>query len=332
MRDSLHTEMPHETEAQARHQDFDPEQIIGKLPEHATPAQQDSAIQTHLPERELFRSEHPDTLNLPGWDVPSPEESAQNSLHLYEKSLFPESPYEHTEAWSSYSGMTAEPQPYLLRNDDGVTGILLCCFLMNMAIFSRSKKYIKQQIQELFYNRTGYNSSGTTTGREMRHTLLLYLQTGLMVALFAFSHNISVCDMFMAHVSHFQLLGVYVMACWLYWGIKQLFYSFVNWTFFDKEQRTAWMKSYSFLVSMEGLLLFPIALVMVYSNLPAKYVTLCLYVVISVVKILLFYKTFAIFFPKTHGFLHLIAYLCALEMLPACVLWKALTFINIILL
>ena len=44
------------------------------------------------------------------------------------------------------------------------------------------------------------------------------------------------------------------------------------------------------------------------------------------------YKTFCIFFPKFHGFLHLIVYFCALEMLPLCGLWQALTYTNDILL
>lgn len=254
-------------------------------------------------------------------------------LKMYEETFFPPSPYDHPEAVFRYSGMPSEPLPYLLRNDDGVTSILLCCLLMIMVIFTRSRKYIHQQVQDFFFDRINQKTLfSITTGREMRYTLFLYMQTGLLVGLFAFDYTLSVCDMFMAPFTHFQLLGIYVLFCWVFLGVKQVLYSFVNWIFFDKVQRLTWMKSYAFLVSAEGLLLFPLALVMVYFNLPAEIVMLCLCIVLGMVKLLLFYKTFSIFFPNFYGFLHLIAYLCALEMLPACVLWKALMLTNKILL
>lgn len=252
---------------------------------------------------------------------------------MYEESFCPPSPYDHPEAAFRYSGMPSEPLPYLLRNDDGVTSVLLCCLLVIMVIFTRSRKYIGRQVQDFFFDRVGQKPLfSMMTGREMRHTLFLYMQTGLLMALFAFDYTLSVCDLFMAPVTHFQLLGIYVLFCWMFLGLKQCLYVFVNWIFFDKARRAAWINSYSFLVSAEGLLLFPLALVMVYSNLPPDYVMSCLCILLGVVKILLFYKTFSIFFSNFHGFLHLIAYLCALEILPACMLWKALMLTNNILL
>ena len=79
-------------------------------------------------------------------------------------------------------------------------------------------------------------------------------------------------------------------------------------------------------------LLFPLALITVFFNLPTYSVILCLCLLLGFIRLLLFYKTFCIFFPKFHGFLHLIVYFCALEMLPLCGLWQALTYTNDILL
>lgn len=326
MKDSIQTVLQHDAVVKKHSTDFDPALIIGSLPEDATPAMRDSAIQAQMPEREQCRSERPDTLNLPGWNVPSDKEATGDSSRMaYEETLFPQSPYDHPEVDFRYSGMTSAPVPYLLRNDDGVTSLLLCCFLMIMVIFARSGKYMRQQVQDFFFDRTDRQSLfSVATGREMRHTLFLYLHTGLLAALFAFDYTVAVCDLFMAPVTHFQLMGIYVLCCWAFLGARQLLYSFVNWIFFDKEQRGAWMKSYSFLVASEGLLLFPLALVMVYSNLPVFYVVWSLCILLGMVKLLLFYKTFGIFFSKNHGFLHLIVYFCALEILPAYAFWKAL--------
>lgn len=320
MKDSIQTVLQQDAAGHTRPQVSHPARTIDSLPEEAA-----SAMQTQMPEREQFRSERPDTLNLPGWDVPSDKDTACDSMVMfYEETLFPRSPYDHPEVDFRYSGMISSPKPYQLRNDDGVTGILLCCFLMIMMIFARSKKYIRLQTQDFFFGQTHRDSFSVPTGREMRHTLLLYLHTGLLAALFAFHHTISSVDLFMVGITHFQLLGIYILCCWMFLGVRQLLYVFVNWIFFDKEQRESWMKSYSFLIAAEGLLLFPLALITVYSYLPAVYVVWCLCILLVMVKLLLFYKTFGIFFSKNHGFLHLIVYFCALEILPAYAFWKAL--------
>lgn len=278
-----------------------------------------------------------DSLSAAGITIPeaAPTSAAAPgySRMFYEQSMFPQADCYHPEVKFRYSGMPAEPLPYRMRSDDGVTGLLLCCFVMTMLIFARNKKYIRQQVQDFFFGRINRQSLfSVTTGREMRHTLFLHMQTGLLTGLFAFSYTLSVCDMFMAPVSHFVLLGIYVVCCWCYLGIKQLLYTFVNWIFFDKEQRIAWMKAYSFLISAEGLLFFPLALVTVYLDLHPHNVILWFCLLMGLAKLLLFYKTFSIFFPNFYGLLHLIVYLCALEILPACTLWKALTLTNNILL
>ncbi len=36
----------------------------------------------------------------------------------------------------------------------------------------------------------------------------------------------------MSPVSSHILLGIYFLICWIYLGLKQLFYAFVNWIFF----------------------------------------------------------------------------------------------------
>ena len=122
--------------------------------------------------------------------------------------------------------------------------------------------------------------------------------SGRAASLIFFIYTQSVRDLFMAQVSTHALLGAYVVVCWAYLGLKQLLYLFVNWVFFDKERRTAWMKSYSFLVSSESVLLFPLALIAVFFNLPVHEVMLCSCLLVGFVRILLFYKTFCIFFPK----------------------------------
>lgn len=154
MKDSLQTALPaHEKASYPIRQKFNPKKIIESLPADATPAQQDSAIQAMLPPRPTVRSARPDTLNLPGWQIPSAKTALSVQDIRYDENFFSTSPYYHAEINIDPAGMDADPLPYLLRHDDWVTGILLCCFLVVMTIFANSKKFIKQRLQDFFLNR-----------------------------------------------------------------------------------------------------------------------------------------------------------------------------------
>lgn len=307
---------------------FNPQAILDALPEGVTPAQQDSAVQAHLPEREQVRSSRPDTLNLPGWDIPSSRcEEVDELPRCYEETFFKASSYYHPEVAGTDRGMVSEPLPYLLRNDDGVTTTLLVCFIITMMIFARNKKIVSLQIRNFFFSRTDEESLfSVETGRERRNTLFLFFQTGVIIGLFFFKYTHTTQELFEERFFSIGLLGLYALLGWAYLWLKQLLYTFVNWVFFDKIKCRAWAKSYSFWVSAQGVVFFPLALIMVYFNMPLQKTGLCFLLLLFFHKSLLFYKCFRIFYPNFHGFLHLIVYFCALEIMPAVGLWQALIF------
>lgn len=166
----------------------------------------------------------------------------------------------------------------------------------------------------------------------MRHALFFYLQNGLLAGLFFLIYTRHTQDLFMPRTSPYLLLAAYTLICWIFLGVRQLAYHFINWIFFNKEARSAWMKSYSFLISTEGILFLPLALIMVFSNLSIHHLILSFCILLIFIRLLIFYKSFSLFFPKIHGLLHLIVYFCAFELLPLCGLWQALTYTNDILL
>ena len=72
--DSIHTEeivlgadgLPVGAKPVSQHHQLTPAEVLRWLPEDATPAQQDSAIQAHIRPSEITWSQQPDTLHLPG--------------------------------------------------------------------------------------------------------------------------------------------------------------------------------------------------------------------------------------------------------------------------
>jgi hypothetical protein len=71
---------------------------------------------------------------------------------------------------------------------------------------------------------------------------------------------------------------------------------------------------------MEGVVLAPIVMLMVYGDVSLQILLLALIIVVLIVKILTFYKCYLIFFRRFGAFLQIILYFCALEMIPLVVL------------
>ena len=101
-------------------------------------------------------------------------------------------------------------------------------------------------------------------------------------------------------------------------------YTFVNLVFFNGKRNQQWLKSFLFIITLEGVLLFPAVLLGGYYEMDIHNVTT--YVIISIlfVKLLTIYKCFIIFFRPNVVSLQIILYFCTLEIVPLLALWGVL--------
>ena len=79
--------------------------------------------------------------------------------------------------------------------------------------------------------------------------------------------------------------------------------------------------------------MYPAVLLLVYFDLPLDVVLYYFIFVVVLGKILAFYKSYVIFFRQKGGFLQIILYFCALEIVPLTVLvgtWMALLDVLIV--
>ena len=88
------------------------------------------------------------------------------------------------------------------------------------------------------------------------------------------------------------------------------------------------MKAYLFLFSCEGVLLFPVVMLLTYFNLSLDAAIIYALIVVGLVKILSFYKSYIIFFRGNGSFLQIFLYFCALEVVPLSALWGGLVLIS----
>ncbi|HEY9551630.1 MAG TPA: DUF4271 domain-containing protein [Prevotella sp.] len=303
-----------------------PAQVLKWLPKNATPAQQDSAIQAHIKPAKIHWSGRPDTLHLPGHSVGKSFRDVSLPQY-YRESFFSESKFFHPELSGGRLGVAGDPVPYTIAGDNLITSLLIGCFLLAAVAFSQSRRFIARQAKNFFYVPRSNVTSMTETSGELRFQLFLVLQTCLLFALTYFFNMLAVGQRTFI-LDQYQIMGIYAGVFLLYFILKALAYTIANLVFFDRKSNERWMKSYLFLISTEGVALFPLVLLQVYFNMPSEHAFACSVVVIILFKLLSLYKEYLIFFGGKRAFLQIILYFCALEAMPFAVLWGILMTIS----
>jgi hypothetical protein len=296
------------------HRQPTPAQVLSWLPRNATPQQQDSAIQANITPSEIHWSSRPDTLHLPGQSVGKSFRDVSLPQY-YKHSYFSKSPLFHPEISGGRQGVSGDPIPYTIAGDNLITSILLGCFVLTLTAYSVSRGFIERQVKKFFYVQHGKTTAVTETASELRFQLFLVLQTSLLQALVFFFYNSSVSsDTYV--LEQYQVIGIYgaMFAC--YYAFKFMMYFLTNMVFFDKGRNEQWLKSFLFIISSTGLLLFPAVMLLAYFDMAIKTVAVYALVVIVLSKVLTFFKTYIIFFRQNGRFLQNILYFCALEIMP----------------
>ena len=303
-----------------------PYQVLRLLPKDATPAQQDSAIQAWLEPREIRYSEQPDTLHLPGEGIPK-DLKAVNLPQYYRENFFSNDSLYHEElSAQEYYGMAGDPIPYSYANDHLVTSLLIIGFLLIAFTFSRMSNFIVGQAKNFIRPSKNSLSLSETSGEIYMQIIL----TGLTCIVYALLYYLYATE-FLASTyvtsSEYALLGIFLGVFVVFYLLRFGLYTMVNNLFFDSDRNKKFLTSLLYISSLEGLLLYPALALMAFMHLPAQNAIWYCIIVLILVKIMTFYKSFTIFFKQNDLFLQIFLYFCALEMVPLMTLWGGLSVI-----
>ena len=300
------------------HRALTPRQVLSWLPADATPEQQDSAIQAHIRPPEIHWSECPDTLHLPG--MPAGRSIHDVSLpKYYRESYFTGKPHFHPDMFGGRLGTAGDPVPYTIARDNVITLLLLGCFMLAAVSLSKSMRFMTRQLKEFFRVHHGSVSDITETAAEVRFQFFLVMQTCLLQALVYFFYvQIYVSDTFV--VDQYAVTGVFVCVFAAFHTAKAIVYWLSGLVFFGRHRTELWMKSFLFILSLEGLLMFPVVMLQAYFYLPVKATLICVSLIVAFFRILSFYKTYGIFFAHRRAYLQNFLYFCTLEIMPVAAL------------
>jgi hypothetical protein len=224
--------------------------------------------------------------------------------------------------------IAGESQPYLLRTDDGVAGALLLLFISCLMIAVYAKRYLGNTIKHFFEKKRHNTIFEDSDDAQMRGRSLLVLQAAVALGILLFNHFHADTLSSLERIPTLILLGANITICYTLLLGKIFIYNSVNRTLFSPEQRRSWHEGYVLILMCAGLLLMPVAILSLYSQIDVNTQLRFVILIGIFCEILLFYKTFRTFFNNGLGYLHLILYFCALEITPYLILWSISTYTN----
>ena len=225
-----------------------------------------------------------------------------------------------------------ELTPYLLSDDEWITGILIGCFVITACVLSQGKILLLQSLRKLFSTHEIGHLFHKQPAIDSYFLTLLTLQTCLLVSILLLKFQsdgfvISTTERLTTSASSI-LLACYSLMTVLYCIAKRYIYRFINWIFFDKAKNNLWTDAYFFILSIFGMLLLPVTLLAVYGNLPFHLSIIIPVFLFFLMNLIFIYKCFSIFFSQLHGSFYLFLYFCTLEILPLLVVWKGIEMVN----
>ncbi len=214
------------------------------------------------------------------------------------------------------AGVAVEKRSYDMGNDRYVSLLLFVVLIAYLFILSRNRFYIKEQMVQLFGRRSRTTYAVPSTQKEFRGTVFFHTVATLMWAFFGFSILYAYNPQIVTMVAPLRMGTAVLVITLAMMLLQKLLYLFVNWIFFDKKKREEWSLNRNLLISIEGIVLFPAILLLLYSPFEMKFIGFGILILLLFSRIYLMIRTFLIFFGKFYDGLHLILYFCTLEAMP----------------
>ena len=246
----------------------------------------------------------------------------------YREGFFSKDSLFHPELPGGNFGISGDPLPYSIRNDNVITSILLIFFVLTIIAYANTHKFVMRQLKTLFYMPHDGVGEIPESGSELRFQLFLVLLSTVMLSLLYYLYTIHLNgDNFILR-SQYHLIAIYMVMMIGYFVISWILYSVVNSVFFDGKRNKHWMKIKLFISSMEGIVMFPAVLLQAYFNMSEQNVIIYVVIVLFFVKLWSFFKCYVVFFRRNVFELQIILYFCALEMVPLLAFWGALDYVT----
>lgn len=224
-------------------------------------------------------------------------------------------------------GFAGEPIAMTMDRSLGVELIFMVCLLLTTSALSLGYRLYLQLFRGMLNlkQRAGYYYENTVVGLEFK--VLLSIQVVLLEGLVVYEFLRTL--VFKSDLPPNFLTGVFVfMGVMFVFHFFQIFViGFLGSLFSNMRTLGSYIAENFTMMSFWGVVLFPLALVLVYLHVDALWMFWLIAVLLVFGRVFMISKAIKIFFAKKRGFLYIILYLCALEIAPLFVLFQAMLYL-----
>lgn len=225
--------------------------------------------------------------------------------------------------------VTSCTREYSLGNDDWITVSIFLMFALISVIIYNSGTFLAYRIKDFFSHKRKYtDENGRASTSEARYTLILSSISSMSTCLILCNRIIDKEAQSIDHTYIYKILSIGFLAFMGFIFIKALMYILINWIFFNGTEGRKWISSYFLITSVSAFILFPLALIEIYSEYELPQIKFCLPLVFILYEVLLFYKLCTNFRTKKHGIPLIFLYFCSVEIMPSFVLWHIFNGVN----
>lgn len=224
------------------------------------------------------------------------------------------------------NGVAGDPLPYAFANDDTMLILLIASFVIMAWAIAASWKFLGGFFRDFFYTRIRPSLFAEREDTVLHGSWLIIAETSFLTALIAFTLMRAVSPEGFAQTSPYTLLGTATTVAAGYYMAKLGLYALVNRTFFPADKCAVWADTYLVSVLATSCCLLPLVVAVVFFDLSAGHSAMVCILLEGVIKTLLLYKCHTIFFKTRLGGVHIILYLCALEIIPLLLLVAIMAF------
>jgi hypothetical protein len=212
--------------------------------------------------------------------------------------------------------------------NDLIFALLLALLLVFALVFHSNFRLFVRMVRDVFFIKDSLSLFEDVGGSETVFRSFMIFQSLFLTSLILF-----LSSRIYGYIGDFDLsanlavIGLIFVILFVFYLLKQIFYSMLGAIFATDEQYSAWRIGYTAATGFWGVLLYLPVLWLAFIETQA-YIPIIIFVFSYVFwRLIIIYKTICIFNIKGIAFLYIILYLCAQGILPLIFLYEGIIYL-----
>ncbi len=227
--------------------------------------------------------------------------------------------------------MSGTPIPYSIGCDNFILSLFVASLLGGAYVLLCDGDGIVERIKKMFYYKGQAVPYNTRAAISRTSNIILYILLIFYSTIIIFGYLQQIGQLHTLGASYIPF-GIFSAMVFLMLILKRAIYDVVNNILFSQAQAREWRDSYFFTLQLLPFMLLPLAGTIILAPALSSIIFSGYLLFVGIIcLIMLFIRCFNIIFNEKSYFLDIFLYLCAIELLPLGLMWRAIHQTNLFL-